>query len=71
VRRWTDRLGQQEAEEQQQEAVALLAPTAEQARAERDAEARRQRLGVPSAAELSSLAVPVVPARLVVGLDGG
>lgn len=50
---------------QQQVATdALLAPTANQARVERDAQARAQRLGTPTAP-----ATP--PTRLVVGLDGG
>lgn len=44
VRRWTGRLGQQEAERQCLEAEHRLTPTAEQVRAERDAVARPQRL---------------------------
>jgi hypothetical protein len=64
VRRWTMREGTQEAQAQQAEAEALLAPTAEQVRSNRDAEARRQRLGE----ERSAVAAPT---RLTVGLDGG
>ena len=84
VRRWTVRHGMREAGAQQAEAAALLTPSAEQVRAERDAEIRTQRLGaavpraaVPRAAvpraAVPRAAVPraAVPHRLTVGLDGG
>lgn len=64
VRSWTRRLGTQEANAQHAEAEHLLTPTAQQVRAERDAQVRHQRLGTP----LSAVAPP---ARLIVGLDGG
>lgn len=67
IRRWTVRCGTQEADLQQAAADALLAPTADQVRVERDAQARAQRLGTPTAPT-----APVTPpTRLVVGLDGG
>lgn len=66
MRHWTVRQGTQQAQTQQTDAEALLTPSAEQVRTERDAESRMQRLGaavpVPSAS---------VPHRLTVGLDGG
>lgn len=70
VRRWTVRLGGDEAKARQQEAERLLLPTADQVHAERDAGARRQRLGgnTPTAVPLPA-AQPLL--RLVVGLDGG
>lgn len=64
VRRWTVRQGTQEAQTQQTEAEALLAPTADQVRVARDAELRAQRLG-----RQDCPAPP--PERLTVGLDGG
>lgn len=64
VRRWTVRQGSQEAQHQQAEAEALLAPTAEQVRVEGDATARRVRLG-------EALRAAPPPERLTVGLDGG
>ncbi|GAC1452830.1 MAG: hypothetical protein PVSMB4_13420 [Ktedonobacterales bacterium] len=70
VRRWTGRLGQQEAERQHLEAEYLLTPTAEQVRAERDAVARHQRLRTAADAGAEA-AADAPPARLVVGLDGG
>ena len=63
VRRWTNRLGQAEADAQQGEAERLLTPTAEQVRQEREAQMRHERLGERKP--------PAPPARLVVGLDGG
>lgn len=67
VRRWTVRQGRQAAQNQQVEAEALLAPTAEQVRVERDAAARRVRLGEPG----EPLRATPPPQRLTVGLDGG
>ena len=66
VRRWTNRLGEGEACTQQAAAERLLTPTADQVRAERDAQARQQRLGSASAPPPAP-----APARLTVGLDGG
>lgn len=64
IRRCCIQGGRQEAAAQQAEAEALLAPTAEQVRAERDAATRRQRLGESGGALAAA-------ERLVVGLDGG
>lgn len=70
VRRWTVREGTQVAQTQQAEAAALVAPTAEQVRAERDAQARAQREQRHAGAGVCRAAT-VAPARLTVGLDGG
>ena len=66
VRCWTGRLGLRAADAQRLEAERLLAPTAEQVRQERDAQRRRERLGLRGAAAAAG-----APARLLVGLDGG
>jgi len=70
VRRWTVRAGTPVAQTQQAEAAALVAPTAEQVRAERDAQARAQREQRHAGAGVCRAAT-VAPARLTVGLDGG
>lgn len=64
VRRWTVRQGTQEAQAQLAAAEALLTPTAEQVRDQRDAEARARRLEEWQAPRSA-------PTRLTVGLDGG
>ncbi len=66
VRRWTLRLGGQEATERQQEAERPLTPTAAQVRAERGAAARRQRLGSNTPSD-DPLPTPQPLPRLVVG----
>ena len=73
VRRWTVRLGRREAAAQRQEAERLLALTAEQVRAERDAQARARRMQRMQRMQRMGEPVPAVapPERLLVGLDGG
>jgi len=72
VRRWTVRQGGALAQAQQADAEELLAPTAEQVRVERDAQARAQRLGAAGAAgAVGAAGAGGAPARLTVGLDRG
>jgi hypothetical protein len=67
VRRQTVRAGQRTAAAQQAEAEQVLRPTAADVRAERDRQAAQDRAA--RAGHPPTLAV--VPARLIVGLDGG
>jgi hypothetical protein len=66
VRQHTLREGEHEGQAQQDEAERLLQPTADQVRAEREAQGREQRVSQ----QIRRGHAPA-PARLVVGLDGG